>query len=939
MTPKDPTGSSDPEEPRKAPRHGSDRSQEPYSPADISEQFRRPLPNAAPPLDRIGPYRILESLGEGGMGEVFLAEQQEPIRRRVALKVIKLGMDTKEVIGRFESERQALALMNHPNVAKVFDAGATEQGRPYFVMEHVPGVSINDYCDLHNLSTRERLELLIPVCLAIHHAHQKGIIHRDVKPSNVLVAVQDGKPVPKVIDFGVAKAIDHRLTQKTVLTEQGRLIGTPAYMSPEQAEMTGLNIDTTTDVYSLGVLLYELLVGVLPFDPHELLDVGPEGIHRVIREVDPPTPSSRISTLGASAREVALHRHALPDVLVRQVRGELDWITMRAMEKDRTRRYPSASELAADIERYLRNEPVIASPPSAAYRLSKLVRRRRGVFASLAAVFLALMAGVVVSTTMYFRAERAREEAQARAEELDLVTEFQASMLSGIDVEEMGRAMVDDLRDRVQDSLEGEGISSEKVESALAVLDRTLRRANATDMALELVDEQVLNRAVEAIGEKFADQPLVRAALQQTVADTYTEFGRYPRALTLQEAALDTRRHMLGDDHPETLNSINYMGVLLYSMGKLDEALVYWREALEGRRKVLGDDHPKTLISIGNMGSLLWSMGKFDEALSYFQEDLEVSRRVLGNDDPNTLTSINNMGVLLHEMGKFDEALVYCREALEARRRVLGDDHTSTLTSIGNKGSLLADMGKLDEALVYHRKDLEGNRRVLGDDHPNTLISINNLGLLLAEMGGRDEALVYYREALEGFRRVLGDDHPETLISIGNVGGVLWSMGKLDEALVYCREALEGKRKVLGDDHPETLGSIYKLGGLFLDQGKAQEAMALLTPAEAAARLAFTGGNVRRLGLFLTPLGRSRAATGAFDAALSDLTEAYAILREAPSATTESRKKALTGLVNLYEAWHSAEPGAGYDTKAAEWRAKLEDEGASTGARWSQKNL
>jgi serine/threonine protein kinase len=344
-----------------------------------------------PSPSQIGPYKIRELIGEGGMGIVYLAEQIEPVRRRVALKVIKLGMDTKEVVARFEAERQALAMMDHPNIAKVFDAGSTEEGRPYFVMEHVAGVPITEYCDTHRLTTRERVRLFIEVCDAIHHAHQNAIIHRDVKASNVLVKVQDDKPHPKIIDFGVAKAIHHRLTEKTVFTEQGQLIGTPAYMSPEQAEMTGLNIDPRTDIYSLGVLFYELLAGHLPFDPRALREAGLEGIRRFIRDVDPPKPSIRISSLGDGASEVAVHRGTVPPVLEGQLRGDLDWITMRAMEKDRTRRYQSASEFAADIERYLHNEPVLAGPPSLVYRAQKLVRRHRaGVGVAIAAVLVSL---------------------------------------------------------------------------------------------------------------------------------------------------------------------------------------------------------------------------------------------------------------------------------------------------------------------------------------------------------------------------------------------------------------------------------------------------------------------------------------------------------------------------------------------------------------------
>lgn len=360
-----------------------------------SQRSTIPLQDFERPPERIGPYRILEQIGEGGMGVVYLAQQEHPVRRRVALKIIKLGMDTKEVIGRFEAERQALAMMNHPGIAHVYDAGATEEGRPYFVMEHVPGEPITNYCDRHRLTTKERLELFIPVCQGIHHAHQKAIIHRDVKPSNILVMVQDGKPVPKVIDFGVAKAIEHRLTERTVFTEQGQLIGTPGYMSPEQAEMTGLNVDTTTDVYSLGVLLYELLVGAPPFDPKSMREAGLDAIQRMIREVDPPKPSTRISGLGDEATTVAQKRRTEPATLERQLRGELDWIILRAMEKDRNRRYTSASEFAADVSRMLNHEPVLASPPSTSYRFKKFVLRHRIAVTAGALVILAMLLGAV----------------------------------------------------------------------------------------------------------------------------------------------------------------------------------------------------------------------------------------------------------------------------------------------------------------------------------------------------------------------------------------------------------------------------------------------------------------------------------------------------------------------------------------------------------------
>jgi serine/threonine protein kinase len=374
-----------------------------------AKEFRRretislSLPMSEKPGDKIGRYKLLEKLGEGGFGVVYMAEQEEPVRRRAALKVIKLGMDTKAVIARFEGEMQALALMDHPNIAKVFDGGVTESGRPYFVMELVKGERITKYCDKNNLTTRERLDLFIAICEAIQHAHQKGIIHRDIKPSNILVALHDGKPAPKVIDFGIAKAMDQRLTDKTVFTALEQLIGTPAYMSPEQAEMTGVGIDTRSDIYSLGVLLYELLTGKTPFDPKELVANGMEGMRRTIREEEPRRPSTRLTTMVKDdLTSTAKRRQTDPLKLVDMVRGDLDWIVMKCLEKDRTRRYGTADDLAEDIGRYLNHEPIRARPPGFLYRFQKMAQRHKVVLASsgaTAVVLLALFGALVIFRT------------------------------------------------------------------------------------------------------------------------------------------------------------------------------------------------------------------------------------------------------------------------------------------------------------------------------------------------------------------------------------------------------------------------------------------------------------------------------------------------------------------------------------------------------------
>ncbi|MEJ2703724.1 MAG: serine/threonine-protein kinase [Sedimentisphaerales bacterium] len=516
---------------------------------------------------RIGPYKLLSVLGEGGFGIVYLAEQKQPIRRQVALKVIKPGMDTKQVIARFEAERQALALLDHPNIAHVFEGGTTEESRPYFVMELVKGLPITIYCDHEKLSINERLELFRQVCEALQHAHQKGIIHRDIKPSNILVSIQEDQAVPKIIDFGIAKAISQPLTERTLFTEQGQLFGTPEYMSPEQAGMTVQDTDTRSDIYSLGVLLYELLTGSLPFDRKTFYSLAFDEILRVIREEDPPKPSTRLSSLGEDAQKAAKSRNTELRALTKRLHRELEWIPLKAIRKQRAQRYQSASEFAQDIQNYLDGNPLIAGPESVTYRLHKLVRRNRALVFGSAAVLLALLIGTVVSLVFAFGQSRARFEAERQARIAEAVVDFlNKDLLTSVDP--------------------------------------------AQAKGHEVTVREVLDAASGKIKDQFTDEPLVEASLRMTLADTYASLGEFERAEPLYLKALRIKKRVLGGEHPDTLISMNNLALLHYYQGRYGEAEALCLKTVKTMKRVLGEDHPNTLTLMNTLTSLYLIKGR-----------------------------------------------------------------------------------------------------------------------------------------------------------------------------------------------------------------------------------------------------------------------------------------------------------------------------------------
>jgi non-specific serine/threonine protein kinase/serine/threonine-protein kinase len=545
------------------------------SPAVELEATADQLASGERPGTVIGPYTLIEQIGEGGMGVVFMAKQREPMRREVALKVLKPGMDTRQVVARFEAERQALALMDHPNISQIFEGGATASGRPYFVMELVKGIPITDFCDQEQRTVRERLELFLDVCGAVQHAHQKGVIHRDLKPSNVLVTLRDpGTPIVKVIDFGIAKAIGQPLTDKTLVTNFAVLIGTPLYMSPEQAALNGLDVDTRSDIYALGVMLYELLTGRTPFDQDRLRTLGYDEVRRIIREEEPTRPSARISALGQAATTSSTQRQSDPKRMSQLFRGELDWIVMKCLEKDRDRRYETVGALARDIERYFRDEPVQACPPSAAYRFRKFTRRHRAAFVTAILVTAALLLGTVVSAWQAIRATRAVVVARDEADKANAINEF--------------------LR---KDLLYQASPYSNPVPDRL-----TLR--------------EVLDRAAERAEARFRTQPLIEAALRFTIGQTYTSLGVYDKGQLNSAAALEIYQREKGPGAVETANAMAELGSVLWRKGESSRAEPLLRQATDCLRRALSAGHPDTLHAMNLLANTYRDLGKMADAES-----------------------------------------------------------------------------------------------------------------------------------------------------------------------------------------------------------------------------------------------------------------------------------------------------------------------------------
>jgi serine/threonine protein kinase/Tfp pilus assembly protein PilF len=776
-------------------------------------------PEPAPAAGRrIGAYRTERVLGEGGMGVVYEASRaDDQFRQRVAVKLLKGTVHSDAALRRFRQERQILATLDHPHIARLLDGGVTPEGQPYFVLEYVDGQPINKYCEEKRLGIRERLMLFRDVCSAVQYAHQNLIVHRDLKPGNILVT-PEGQV--KLLDFGIAKLLREGEDDDAPLTRTGVHVMTPEYASPEQVR--GAGITTSTDVYSLGVVLYELLTGTRPF---HLKDRILGEMERIICEQEPTRPSTVITRSGSAATIGEMK----PDRLRRALAGDLDNIVLLAMRKEPQRRYPSPEALSEDIRRHLSGEPVAAHPPTFTYRSTKFIRRHAMAVVAVCLLILSLSSGIVATWRQKLKADS--EAAKARA-----ISDFlQKDLLAQASPNE--QATPDTKPDP----------------------DLTVRTA--------------LDRAAARIGGKFKSQPVLEASVRETLGKTYEDLGLYPQAQQQVQRALELRRRSLGEENPDTLTSMYELGVVYWRLGEYskavplyatvlrlqrrvlgpnhhdtlstlsDLALVYqmegksaqaeplFAEALEGERRVLGPDNPDTLNTMDGLAQAYQNQGKYAQAEPLFKTELEGDRRVLGPEHPDTLITMNNLAHLYQDEGRYAQAEPLFTAAAEVKQRVLGPEHPDALLTLGNLGVLYQDEGKYGQAEPLFIRVLDSEKRVQGPEHPDTLIAINNLAALYMVQGRYAQAEPLFTSALEVKRRVLGAEHPETLVAMDNLAVLYRNEGKYKEAEPLALGGLEVSKRVLGPEHPDTLDTMNNLASLYRDEGRYVQAEPLYAQA------------------------------------------------------------------------------------------------------------
>jgi len=707
-----------------------------------------PVPGETKRFSEIGPYRLIRKLGEGGMGQVWLAEQTVPLQRQVALKLIRAGMYDDSLLQRFQAERQSLAIMSHPAIAKVFDAGATSEGQPYFVMEYVPGLPISDYCDAKKLKISERLELFVKVCEGVQHAHQKAIIHRDLKPANILVIDVDGAPTPRIIDFGIAKNVLGQPVGETIFTREAGFVGTPGYMSPEQADPSVTDVDTRTDVYSLGVILYVLLTGSLPFDPKQWKDKPFHEVLRRLQEEDPVRPSTKVSTAEDTQTATAASRSTEPRQLATSLRGDLDWITMKAIEKDRARRYGTPAELALDIQHYLRNEPVIARPASTGYRLRKYVARHRAAVG--VAAGLVILAGVfsVNQAVQLRRITRERDRA-------DRVTQF----MTGI----------------------------------FKVSDPSEARGNT------ITAREILDKASKSISSGLADDPELRAELTTTMGTTYMNLGLYNQAGELLQQSLEAERRALGPDSPEALQLMSLCGWILARQAHYAESERMLSEAVDRETHALGAMHRLTLSTRLRLSTTLASEGRFAEAEKTQREVLEFARHTNPPDQEMITHAIDNLADTLNGEGQLAEAEKFFREGVERLTSRQGEGDPLLLREMNGLANILDREGKYAEADQVQSGALQRELQVFGPEHPSTLAAMTNLATIQMDEGHYAEAEKTLRQTVDKQDKVLGAAHPSTQHSRQMLGIALAYEKRFDESQTVFHQALQLAEKQAGN--------------------------------------------------------------------------------------------------------------------------------------------
>jgi serine/threonine protein kinase/tetratricopeptide (TPR) repeat protein len=806
--------------------------------------------------ETIGPYRIARRLGEGGMGEVFLARQSEPIKRVVALKIIKPGMDTRAVVARFELERQTLALMNHPAIARVYDAGQTEQGRPYFVMEYVEGVPINQYCDEKRLTTRQRLELVTEVCTGVQHAHQKAIIHRDLKPGNILVTEVDGKPVPKIIDFGIARATEQRQVERTMFTQLGHVIGTPAYMSPEQTDPTNTDIDTRTDIYSLGVVLYELLVGLTPFDTESVYSAGFDAIMKFVREQVAPKPSARLRQSGAHTTEVAELHQTEPDKLLRTLRGDLDWILLKALEKDRNRRYETASALAMDIRRYLNNEPVLASPPSAGYLARKFIRRHRGGVAVGAAAAVVLIAFTLTTSLQNRVIARERDRAELESAKATAVNDFLRDMLVATDPWSSG--------------------------------DHDLTVAEAMDAARTHIDSV------------FTAQPLVAAEMHATMGQTYLGLGKLNEAEAEVRRGLKMNTDLLGADHPDLADSWLNLAKILRLNLNLMEAIPAGGEVVRIRKLHFPQESPEILAGMDNLAELYVTDMKLAEADSVLDLMQAIIEGATSELRPQTASMVNLRARVVESQGTDSaKADSIYQVAVDILKDCCPESPLLPIY-LNNLAVNQVTMGDYERARVSYAEALERTGRQFGTDHPEYALVLENLGGIAYRLGDYEDCLANLDRVREIRARKMGENHPSVMRTMLNMATVANGMGNHQRAIDLYEDLLPRLVAVNGEVNLDTATTLRNAAIAYKNADRLGDAETALARSRAVFAQLYPDGH-EMLGRLDHDKARLRIAQDRWAEAEKPALEALAIFQKELTPTDVRTTTAAATLAEIYE--------------------------------------